>query len=58
MHVTMDIVGIFGIIWFVAWLIVVFSTPAGHPRISPEEQHYIESSIESQIDDNHSKKVT
>ena len=54
----MGIVGIFGIIWFVAWLIVVFNTPADHPRISPEEQRYIESSIGSQIDDNHSKKVT
>ncbi|XP_065897702.1 sialin-like isoform X2 [Dysidea avara] len=50
--------GIFGIIWFVAWLILVFSTPADHPRISPEEQHYIESSIGSQIYDNASKKCS
>ena len=53
----LNTVGIFGIIWFVAWLILVFSTPADHPRISPEEQHYIESSIGSQIYDNASKKV-
>jgi len=48
MHVH-NLIGIFGIVWFVAWLILVFSTPADHPRISPEERHYIESSIESRI---------
>jgi len=32
-----------------AWLVLVFSTPADHPRISAEEQHYIESSIDSDL---------
>ncbi|XP_065897699.1 sialin-like isoform X2 [Dysidea avara] len=41
--------GIVGIIWFVAWLFLVFNTPADHPRISPEEHHYIESSIDSEL---------
>ena len=42
-------IGIVGIIWFVAWLFLVFNTPADHPRISPEEHHYIESSIDSEL---------
>ncbi|XP_065897720.1 sialin-like isoform X2 [Dysidea avara] len=41
--------GFVGIIWFVAWLILVFNTPADHPRISPEERRYIETSIDTEL---------
>ena len=41
--------GFAGILWFVAWLLLTFDTPASHPRISPEEQHYIESTIEAEL---------
>ncbi|XP_065897726.1 sialin-like isoform X2 [Dysidea avara] len=41
--------GFAGILWFVAWLFLAFNTPASHPRISPQEQHYIESTIEAEL---------
>ncbi|XP_065897728.1 sialin-like [Dysidea avara] len=41
--------GCAGVVWFVAWLFLVFDTPASHPRISPEEQHYIEVAIETEL---------
>ena len=31
--------------WFLLWMIVGFSEPASHPRISKTELSYIESSI-------------
>ena len=50
-------VGVVGIIWYLAWLLLVFNTPADHPRISPEEQYYIETAIEEEKKDNISTKV-
>ena len=44
------IVGSVGIIWYIAWLLLVFNTPANHPRISPKEQHYIEAAIKEEIE--------
>lgn len=44
------IVGSAGIIWYIAWLLLVFNTPADHPRISPKEQHYIEAAIKEEIE--------
>jgi len=41
--------GFAGILWFVAWLFLAFDSPASHPRISPQEQHYIESTIEAEL---------
>ena len=41
--------GFAGIVWFVAWIFLVFNTPADHPRISPKEQHYIESTIQAEL---------
>ncbi|XP_065897730.1 sialin-like isoform X2 [Dysidea avara] len=41
--------GFAGVIWFVAWLFLAFDTPASHPRISPQEQHYIESTIQAEL---------
>ena len=44
------IVGSAGIIWYVAWLLLVFNTPADHPRISPKEQYYIETAIKEETE--------
>ena len=52
--------GFAGIVWFVAWILLVSNTPADHPRISPKEQHYIESSIQAELlskQDNSSKVI-
>lgn len=43
------VIGIAGVVWFVAWIFLAFDTPASHPRISLEEQHYIESTIETEL---------
>ena len=48
-HITFLIVGSAGIIWYAAWLLLVFNTPADHPRISSKEQHYIETTIKEEI---------
>lgn len=45
-HIVLGFIGVF---WFVAWLFLGFDTPASHPRISPEEQHYIVSTIEAEL---------
>ena len=37
-----------GVVWFVFWVLLAHSTPADHPRISPTERNYIESSLESE----------
>ncbi|XP_058829359.1 sialin [Topomyia yanbarensis] len=37
--------GIFGTIWYVAWLYLVYDSPAEHPWIHPKEREYIESSL-------------
>ncbi|XP_025090960.1 sialin-like [Pomacea canaliculata] len=37
--------GAFGCVWFLFWLLLVYDTPARHPRITMEERKYIESSI-------------
>lgn len=39
------ITGLLGFIWSVCWFLVVFETPADHPRITPEERWYIESNL-------------
>ena len=39
------ILGILGIVWYVFWLLLVFDSPAKHPRISKSEREYIESGI-------------
>ncbi|RUS90909.1 hypothetical protein EGW08_001306 [Elysia chlorotica] len=38
--------GVFGLTWFVLWCLLVFDSPAKHPRISREERVYIETSLE------------
>lgn len=37
--------GLIGIGWSILWLILIFDTPAEHPRITEEEKHFIENSI-------------
>ncbi|RZF35165.1 hypothetical protein LSTR_LSTR007867 [Laodelphax striatellus] len=39
------ITGVIGLLWSISWFLLVFDTPAQHPRISPEERAYIEESI-------------
>jgi len=39
------VTGAIGIIWSIAWFLLVFDSPSQHPRISAEERRYIEDSI-------------
>ncbi|XP_017887369.1 putative inorganic phosphate cotransporter isoform X1 [Ceratina calcarata] len=39
------VTGTIGIVWSIAWFLLVFDSPAQHPRISLEERRYIEDSI-------------
>uniref|UniRef100_A0A8D2NMV6 Solute carrier family 17 member 8 n=1 Tax=Zosterops lateralis melanops TaxID=1220523 RepID=A0A8D2NMV6_ZOSLA len=39
------IYGMFGIIWYVFWLLHAYESPAAHPTITSEERIYIETSI-------------
>ncbi|XP_002823678.2 vesicular glutamate transporter 3 isoform X2 [Pongo abelii] len=39
------IYGMFGIIWYMFWLLQAYECPAAHPTISSEEKTYIETSI-------------
>ncbi|EHB06644.1 Vesicular glutamate transporter 3 [Heterocephalus glaber] len=39
------IYGMFGIIWYMFWLLQAYECPAAHPTISDEEKTYIETSI-------------
>ena len=43
------ILGTVGIVWYMAWLLLIFNTPADHPRISPKEQYYIETAIKEEM---------
>lgn len=37
--------GSFGIVWWLAWLVLVSNSPSSHPRIDPSERRYIISSL-------------
>ncbi|XP_044254276.1 vesicular glutamate transporter 1 isoform X2 [Tribolium madens] len=39
--------GIFGLIWYLSWLWLVFEKPSYHPAIDPKELYYIENSLGS-----------
>lgn len=39
------VTGAIGIIWSVAWFLLVFDSPDQHPRIAEEERRYIEDAI-------------
>ncbi|KAK3885844.1 hypothetical protein Pcinc_009971 [Petrolisthes cinctipes] len=40
--------GVLGILWFVAWMLLVHNTPESHPRISQEEKDYIHTTLNYQ----------
>ncbi|KAH8357456.1 hypothetical protein KR084_006258 [Drosophila pseudotakahashii] len=42
------IFGLLGILWFVAWMYLVYDKPSDHPRISLSEREYIERSLQAQ----------
>lgn len=37
--------GMFGIVWYMFWLLHAYESPAAHPTITREERVYIETSI-------------
>nr|CAD7402565.1 unnamed protein product [Timema cristinae] len=41
--------GVLGSVWFAAWWLLVYETPAEHPRISDFERKYIETSLGNSI---------
>lgn len=43
------VTGAVGLIWSLAWFMLIYDTPAQHPRISDDERNYIESSIGNTI---------
>ncbi|XP_043657819.1 putative inorganic phosphate cotransporter [Drosophila teissieri] len=42
------IFGLLGILWFIAWMYLVYDKPSDHPRISVTEREYIERSLHVQ----------
>jgi len=42
------IFGLLGILWFIAWMYLVYDKPSDHPRISESEREYIERSLQVQ----------
>jgi len=43
------VMGIAGILWFLAWSFLVYDSPKDHPRIEPKELSYIQHSIGLQV---------
>ena len=43
-HLHLLHLGIFGILWYLVWLAVVYESPSVHPTISEEEKTLIEHS--------------
>ncbi|XP_077291691.1 sialin [Arctopsyche grandis] len=41
--------GVIGLLWSILWLLVIFDSPAQHPRISLEERNHIEKAIGNTI---------
>lgn len=39
------VTGAVGLVWSIFWFLLIYDSPATHPRISAEERHYIESEI-------------
>lgn len=37
--------GVFGIMWYILWLLLAYASPAEHPTITEEERMYIEAAI-------------
>jgi len=43
-------VGALGVICAILWIFLVYDSPARHPRISTEEQQYIEKALNRKVD--------
>lgn len=41
--------GVFGIVWYVSWLLLAYGSPAEHPTITEEERTYIETAIGEKV---------
>ncbi|KAL1464945.1 hypothetical protein WDU94_004545 [Cyamophila willieti] len=39
------VTGTLGVLWYMAWMYVVYDTPDQHPRITVEEKEYIQSAL-------------
>lgn len=46
--------GVIGVVWYMAWLYLVYDTPDSHPRIDPAEREYIKKSLSNSV---HSGKL-
>lgn len=49
------VTGVVGLVWSIVWFLVVFDSPAQHPRISVEERRFIENAIGDST--SHDKKM-
>ena len=49
------VLGGVGVLWFVAWMLIVYDSPEKHPRISERERDYILGTLEGKI--SNKKKV-
>lgn len=52
------ITGVIGLLWSVTWFLVIYDSPADHPRISPEERLEIETAIREGDGDKNRKPTT
>ena len=41
-------IGSLGIVWFIAWTLIVYDTPDSHPRITQQESDYIDDAFGQQ----------
>lgn len=39
------IIGAFGVLWFILWMILAYDTPEDHPRVTEVEKRYIQDSL-------------
>lgn len=44
-ELVFHVCGIIGCVWYVFWHLLVFDTPAEHPRISNSEKEFIQKSL-------------
>uniref|UniRef100_A0A8C5EB93 Sialin n=1 Tax=Gouania willdenowi TaxID=441366 RepID=A0A8C5EB93_GOUWI len=43
------ITGVLGLLWFILWSALIFSSPDTHPRISAQERLYISNSLKNEV---------
>ena len=53
-----DFCGIVGTIWWFAWLLCVYDSPATHPRITKSELNYIQKALGNSVQQNNAKSST